>query len=110
MKYAFIIPFLCFSFLSFSQTDNIVVRKIQRFENTQRDLSTITSNHIEIKDSVFQYVETKRQELAPNCPVSILNTRSLENRTSVIENWYAQFPLEYKNYVEFLERFIRSNL
>ena len=110
MKYTFIIFFLFSSFLSFSQTDNTVIRKIQRFENTQRDLTKITTNNTEIKDSVFQFVETKRLELAPNCPLSILNNVSIENRTSLIENWYIQFPLEYKNYVEFLERLIRSKI
>ena len=110
MKTAFLLLFLVTTTFSFSQSENITSRKIQRFENTQKDLIKICDIKNEFRDSVFQLVENNRLMLSPNCPLSILNSEIQENRSNLIENWYINYPSEYKLYVEFLEKLIRSNI
>ncbi|MES2588392.1 MAG: hypothetical protein V4622_05375 [Bacteroidota bacterium] len=98
--------FFTYSF-TFSQTTEIVKRKVQRFENTQKDLVKISS--IDQNDSIFDFISIKKVELAPNCPINPSKLRNEDNRALLIENWYLNYPTEYKNYVEFLEKYIRSN-
>lgn len=110
MKKLLFLIFFLVSVWSFSQIEVSVSRKIQRFENTQRDLQKIGTNKDENQDSIYFFVENKRIELAQNCPVQITNNLTDLTRNDLLENWILNFPLEYKNYVEFLEKYIRSHV
>jgi LytS/YehU family sensor histidine kinase len=94
----------------FSQTEELLARKIKRIENVHFGITKKHNLESSSKDSVLQIIELKRSELAPHLGISFNELSGEFSHANTIKNWFLSYPEEYKSFVVYLEKYLRFNI
>jgi hypothetical protein len=109
MKLIILSILLIFTNYFFSQTEELLARKIKRLEIVHFGISEKHKFQSNTKDSVSQIIERKKNELAPHFTISFLELSPYHTHDELIKNWFISYPEEYKTFVVFLEKYLRFN-
>lgn len=109
MKLIMLSFLLIFTNYFFSQTEEILARKIKRLENVHFGIVEKNKFNSNTKDSVIQIIERKKNELAPHFTISFQELSNYHTHDDSIKNWFLSYPEEYKTFVVYLEKYLRFN-